>query len=244
MAQQTLGDLLVKLGLDTSSFQTAVAQVTTRVQALQAQFVGMGTATTAAIAPLGSSMEGLSTHLKSTAGAFGAGASFATAISAFGEIGKAAADAEKGQVRLRTAVEATGATWSGYATQLQTAIEASKNFGFSQADAAESLSLLVAQTGNTEEAMRRQKLAMDLARGANLDLVTASRLVGKITDENITALNRMGFAVAKNSTEQEALASIQTASRARPRRSRRRSWRQRSGSRTRGSMRSAVSGPQ
>jgi hypothetical protein len=60
----------------------------------------------------------------------------------------------------------------------------------------------------TEEALRPLSTAQDLARGANIDLGTASKLLGKITDDNVGVLKRYGIQVDKNSSAQDLLNKV------------------------------------
>src|SRR5678816_3882737 len=87
-------------------------------------------------------------------------------------------------------------------------IEKSMDLGFTDDDTRDSLSLLTAQTDSASEAQRRFSLAQDLSRGTGMDLVTASRLLGKVTEENVNVLARYGIRVKEGATSTELLAAV------------------------------------
>jgi hypothetical protein len=121
----------------------------------------------------------------------------------------AAAEDAASTAKLQRAVENTGAAYGKYAGQIKTTIDLAQKRGFTDDQARDSLSILTAQTDDAGEALRRFGLAQDLARGANIDVVTASRLLGKVTDENVNVLNRYGISVEKGASETELFAAVQ-----------------------------------
>lgn len=72
----------------------------------------------------------------------------------------------------------------------------------------EALAALVALTGDYDEAMKRLPIAMDLATASGMDLTTAARLLGRVSDENIGVLRRYGIEVSDTATATELLAAI------------------------------------
>lgn len=122
---------------------------------------------------------------------------------------KMAADEQAGIERLKTSVASTGVAYETYAKQIDVAVRAGEKLAFQDDEVRDSLSLLTIQTGSVEEAMNRQKIAMDLARGTGMDLALASKLVGKVSDENTQVLKKYGIAIADGATETEALEEIQ-----------------------------------
>ncbi len=121
---------------------------------------------------------------------------------------KAAAEDAASLARLQTAVANTGVSYQDYSKQIEGVIKAGQNLGFTDDQTRDSLSLLAAQTSNTEEAIKRYALAQDLARGANIDVVTASRLLGKVTEENVNVLARYGIKVEKGASETELFSAV------------------------------------
>jgi hypothetical protein len=122
---------------------------------------------------------------------------------------QAAADDAASQLRLQKAVENTGAAYGDYKRTLDDVIKTGMRRGFTDDQTRDSLSLLTAQTSDADEAVRRYALAQDLARGANIDVVTASRLLGKVTEENVNVLARYGISVKEGATETELFGAIQ-----------------------------------
>jgi hypothetical protein len=122
----------------------------------------------------------------------------------------AAAEGEVASASLEAAIRATGIAFdeSG-AAEVDAFVRSLANFsGFSTNEVKTALAILVIETGDVEEAMNRERIAVDFARGAHLDLVTASKLLGKITDDTINVLARYGIHVDKNTTSTELFALI------------------------------------
>lgn len=142
------------------------------------------------------------------AGVFTAGA-LSQAPALLSSMARAAADDAASIERLKQAVENTGASWSKYQGTLDKTVKTAQKMGFADSQSRDALALLTAQTEDAGEAQRRFNLAMDLSRGANIDLVTASKLLGKVTDENVNVLARYGIAVEKGATSTELFAAVQ-----------------------------------
>lgn len=122
---------------------------------------------------------------------------------------KQAAEEEAGIKRLAAAVDANGGSWARQGAAIEKAIQQRQALAFSDDELRSSLALLTAQTGSVDEAMKRQAVAMDLARGAGIDLGSASKLLGKVTDESHGALSRLGIVVDKNADSMEVMAAVQ-----------------------------------
>lgn len=122
---------------------------------------------------------------------------------------QAAADDAASMAKLKQAVDNSGASWADYKGQLDDVIESGMKKGFTDDQSRDALSLLVAQTGSASEAMKRYTMAQDLARGANIDVVTASKLLGKVTEDNVNVLGRYGINVKQGASETELFGAIQ-----------------------------------
>ena len=122
---------------------------------------------------------------------------------------QAAADDAASCAKLQKAVENSGAAWDSYKGTLDTVIKTAQKRGFTDDQARDALALLTAQTGDAGEAAKRFAMAQDLARGANIDVYTASKLLGKVTDENVNVLARYGIKVAEGASEAELFGAIQ-----------------------------------
>jgi hypothetical protein len=126
-----------------------------------------------------------------------------------GAAAKEAAEEEVGITRLATAVQNTGGNWDLLSEKIEKTIHAQElQTAFSDNEQRDALSMLVSLTGSVEEGMARLPVAMDLARGANIDLTTASKLLGKVTDENVTVLKRYGISVEKGASATELLGKV------------------------------------
>jgi len=121
----------------------------------------------------------------------------------------AAAEDEAAQLRLKNAIENTGAAYDVYGPKVEGVVTAAQNMGFADDDSRASLSLLMAQTGDADEAMRRFALAQDVARGAGIPLEQASKLLGKVTEENVNVFKKMGITMAEGATEADVYAALQ-----------------------------------
>lgn len=125
----------------------------------------------------------------------------------------AAADAaredETSIALLGQALKANVKDYDGNTTAIEAAITARMKLGFADETQRASLRLLVAVTKDSAKALDLQRLAMDFARLKNIDLATASQLVGKVYGGNIGILSRYGIQLEKGTTSTEALAELQ-----------------------------------
>lgn len=142
-------------------------------------------------------------------GALGAAAGIGAAIFAGIDFVKQAAEEEAGIKRLAAAVDAAGGSWEKQGAGIEEVIRQRQKLAFSDDDLRSSLALLTAITGDSDEALRRQAVAMDFARGANIDLGTASKLLGKVTDETVNVLGRYGIRVKEGADATDVLALVQ-----------------------------------
>lgn len=104
--------------------------------------------------------------------------------------------------RLEQAITNASGSFAPYAAQVDELIKKGQRLAFTDDQIRDSLALLTAQTGNVDEAVRRLALAQDLARGTGMDLGMASKLLGKVTEENINVLGRYGIQVEKGADAQ------------------------------------------
>jgi uncharacterized protein (DUF2062 family) len=119
-----------------------------------------------------------------------------------------------GLAQLRTAVIDTthggAAAWAGYQAQMNKVVDAQSNLSaYSHGQLEEALTTLTQTTGSSTKGLKLLGLATDLARAKNMDLGTASKLVGKVADGNTSSLARYGIVLKKGSTSTEALAALQ-----------------------------------
>ena len=96
-----------------------------------------------------------------------------------------------------------------WTSEVKDAEEKGRNLAFTNTEMRNSFTFLVDATSNTEDALKRQTLAMDFARGANIPLQKASMLLGKVTEANVEQFKKLGIHIGKGATEAQAFAAIQ-----------------------------------
>lgn len=129
--------------------------------------------------------------------------------STMGGLTEAAAQDELATMKLIQAVENAGQAYGDYEEQINAVIAAGMKKGIDDTTSSHVLAELTAMTGSAEEATNRYGIALDLARGAGMDLTTAARLVGKVNEDNINVFKRYGITVKEGATEAEVLAEVQ-----------------------------------
>jgi len=125
------------------------------------------------------------------------------------DAGKAAAEDAAATARLEQVLRNASGSFDENLAKVNARIAAGQKLAFSDDDIRDSFQKLLAATGDTDEALRRQALAMDLARGAGIPLSQASTLLGKVTAENVEVFKRMGITIGEGASEAEAFAAIQ-----------------------------------
>lgn len=132
-------------------------------------------------------------------------------------------DAAKGAAEDAAAMERLHQTFRNYANMvgaeegtfeklnslLDERITTGAKLAFTDDQMRNSFNLLLTATDDSTEAVKRQKAAMDLARGANISLETASKMLGKINEENVDTFKKLGIELPKTATEADALAAVQ-----------------------------------
>ena len=128
---------------------------------------------------------------------------------------KGAAEDEAATMRLDRALqnyvesaELQGDALQSLNSDMEMRIATGQRLAFSDDDIRDSMQKLIASTDDYAEAGRRQKVAMDLARGAGIPLAQASTLLGKVTEENVNVFKRMGITMKEGATEADVLATI------------------------------------
>lgn len=121
---------------------------------------------------------------------------------------KAASDEQVGMDRLYGTVKNSIAGWDGNTAAIEKHISSMERLAFSDDEARDSLNFLVGQTKDLKEAQELQATAADLARAKGIDLMTATKAVGKVDNESIGILKKLGIEVTDQMTKEEALAAI------------------------------------
>jgi hypothetical protein len=186
---------------------------------LEIVFLGNPKPAQDAMQQLGQSAGGLEAKVKGLDGAFSKAASVAAGfvvgqglLKAPGflmDAAKAAAEDEQATARLEQAVRNLGGNYDETIAKVNEAIGAGQKLAFSDDEVRDSFQFLAAATGDADEALRRQKAAMDLARGANIPLGTATKMLGKLNAENIEVFKKLGITLGDNASEADALAAVQ-----------------------------------
>lgn len=186
----------------------AVNEATKVLKEVQGDIKGMGDVAKGTTGPLGK-LGGALGDVSKIAGGFVLANGIMQAPGFLLDAAKAAAEDEAATARLEQALRNAGGAYDENLAAVNARIAAGQELAFSDDQIRDSFQQLLAATGDVNESLDRQKVAMDLARGANIDLETASRMVSKVNEENVDAFRRMGIVIKDGATEAEALAAVQ-----------------------------------
>ena len=156
--------------------------------------------------------KGLGGHLADVAkigAGFALGAGVSKAPGYLMDAAKAAAEDEAASMRLAQAIRNLGGDYNEISGKVNKAIADGQKLAFSDDEVRDSFQSLAAATGDADEALKRQRAAMDLARGAGIPLATATKMLGKLNSENVEVFKKMGITLGENATEADALAAVQ-----------------------------------
>lgn len=122
----------------------------------------------------------------------------------------AAVEEEKALARVRAQLRAVGQDTPKVRAELDKMITSqSRMSGFDDEDLLDSYTNLLRVTQDHSKAIELNSLAMDFARGKQIDVAKAGELIGKVAGGNIGILGRYGIKVKEGATAQEALALVQ-----------------------------------
>jgi len=207
-----LGDAKAVITLDIAGVTQGVAAATRSMETLDKSFVEAGKSAgklgPAMTAPLQKAGSALADVAKTAAG-FAIGGAITQLPGLMLDFAKAAAEDEKATARLGQTIKNLGGDFDAISGQVNEAIDAGQKLAFSDDEVRDSFQALAVATGSAEEALNRQQMAMDLARGAGIPLATASKMLGKVTEENVDAFKKLGINIAEGASEAEALAAVQ-----------------------------------
>ena len=179
----------------------AVDNATRPLQAVSSGLTSMGRAAAAPARALG--------NLASIAGGFALGGGLLQLPGLMMDMAKSAAEDERATARLQQSLRNLSGDFATNLASVNAAIDAGQKLAFSDDDVRDSFQYLAAATGDADEALRRQAVAMDLARGAGISLEQASKMLGKMNDQSADAFRKLGIEIKKGTTEAEALAIVQ-----------------------------------
>jgi phage-related protein len=121
----------------------------------------------------------------------------------------AAADAEKKMAVVNATLASMGKAGEDAKGALLTAADATLKLGFDNEEAAQSLAKFFQRTKDVNEATQLNAVAMDLARAKNIDLSSASTLVGQVLAGNGKVLKQYGIDIKDSATPLQALGELQ-----------------------------------
>lgn len=186
---------------------------------LEITFIGDAKPVTKAFGDVDDAGGKLTAKMSGLQGAFGGVASVAGGVLAAGALTKltgglggaiaAAAEDEQATMRLEQALRNAGGAFDENKAKVDARIASMQKLAFSDDDVRDSFQVLLAATGDVNESLKRQALAADVARGANIPLEKASLLLGKVTAENVEQFKRMGITIGEGASEAEAFAALQ-----------------------------------
>lgn len=149
------------------------------------------------------------------AGGLGAAALFTTAISKIGDVlsdATQAALAEEVSIqKLGTALRSNIPNWNGQTAAIESVLKARMKLGFSDDEQRDSLARIVVATKDVNQALKVQRVAMDLSRLKGISLAEASDALIKVEAGQFRALKALGIQLPKNATATEALAAVEKA---------------------------------
>lgn len=122
---------------------------------------------------------------------------------------KAASEAQTKLASMDATLATMGKTGTDAREGILKAASAAVQLGFDDEDAAQSISKLFQRTKDLTEATKLNSLAMDLSRAKNLDLSTASNLVGMVLSGNGRVLKQYGIDLKEAGTPMQALTELQ-----------------------------------
>lgn len=126
-----------------------------------------------------------------------------------GESIRKAQEEDTGIAALTQSLKVNAAGWDGNMEAIERVISSREKLGFTDGEQRQSLALLVAITKDSTKALDLQREAMDLARLKNMDLTTATEVIGKVYGGNVGILTRYGIQIGKGATATQALAAVQ-----------------------------------
>lgn len=118
----------------------------------------------------------------------------AGAAAAVGEESLRAADGfERAQAQLQTSIKNSGNSFSAFKAPVDAAIAKFAEFGFNSTQVEEALSHLTTATNSPKKALDELGLAANIAKARNIDLTSASDLLGKVMAGNLRPLKQFGI---------------------------------------------------
>lgn len=152
-----------------------------------------------------SKVGGMNTALLGLGAAAVAGVGAVTA--ALIDAGKAAAEEEQGIARMTQALKANAQNWEEASTVIEEYLDTMrKKVALDDGEGRESMTRLISITKDYEKAIELNTIAIDLAHAKNIDLKTATEMVGQTFMGNGRALKQFGIDIKETEEPIKALA--------------------------------------
>lgn len=200
-----IGEAFVRIRPDTSSFKGETSTAVRRdLQATERQFGAFGRGAaygSGALRGFGRAALYASTSL---IGGYGL-------IFALRKVTDAAKEHQVVEGQLTAAVRASGLNYAAYREEIQKAITAQEDLGFSEESSVRTFTLLLRATRNVAEATQAQALTADIARGRNKSLEVVANAVSRAYGGQTAALRRLVPSIKAGVTAIQAIHQAQAA---------------------------------
>ncbi len=191
----TLMKLMAEMGLDAGDFAKGLKVAEQAADASSKSIVGK-------LAAVGGGVV-----LGAFAAVVGAGVGLAYVLK---KCTDAAATEQVGIMRLAAAVKASGGDWNSASGAIEKYLATERRrVALDDGEGRDSLARLTTDTGSYLSAMRLLPLVVDLARSKNLDMASASEIVGKVAQGNVSILTRYGIKLREGTSAVEALTEME-----------------------------------
>lgn len=124
---------------------------------------------------------------------------------------RAAADGEAQMAQFNNTIKNTKGSTDAAREALLKAADATKDFGFDNDDSAQAMARFYQRTGDVNQAIKLNSIAMDLARNKNIGLSEAANLVGQVLSGNGKVLKQYGIDIKETASPLEALDQLHQA---------------------------------
>lgn len=200
-----MSDLIIDVGADIGAADKAFSSLNSEINKLDGHL--------GKVSKSGDKMAGsVDKGGKSALSAAGSVGSITTGLSFLAgglmDAAKAATEEQVGMDRLQTTLKNSVQGYDEATAGVEDYIAQQTELAFADDQLRDSLNFLVGQTGDLTEAQELQATAMDLARAKGISLEAATKAVGKVDQESIGILKKLGIQVTDNMTKEEALIAI------------------------------------
>lgn len=203
----TIGELLVKLGLDNSTFHTALSESESKIKGSMGNVGKHFDDAGAHVSKFGGVMSGIGAGIGIALTGL-ATEGIGKVVDVLGDAEKAYQDAAVSTAQMSTALKNNVPAAQDNVDAINKTITANLKYGFSADEQRASLALLVGATKDVGTAQEAQTAAMDLARLKGIDLATATTTITSAMGGRTAGLKKLGIEVDKGATQEQILAAI------------------------------------